>query len=165
LITFSPSEIDFLKGKFEPIHDEIVSKDLPTSSGKIPNDISGIYVRNGPNQQFTPRGYHHLFDGEGMLHAMYVSNEKASYVNKYVQTEKYLLEKKIGKSIFFGLKHIMDPYAFLVTNLEKLIYKHHGDVIDSNTSVVYHSGILLSLQEARLPVEIRIKNLETVWIF
>jgi carotenoid cleavage dioxygenase-like enzyme len=48
----------------------MVSKDLTTSRGKIPHDLSGIYIRNGTNQQFTPRGFHHLFGGEGMLHGM-----------------------------------------------------------------------------------------------
>jgi carotenoid cleavage dioxygenase-like enzyme len=98
-----------------------------------------------------------------MLHAMYISNGKAKYSNKYVQTEKFLLEKKFGKSLYFGLKHMMDPYAFLVTNLERLIYKHTSDIAVSNTSVIYHADKLLSLQEASLPIEIERKNLSTVW--
>jgi carotenoid cleavage dioxygenase-like enzyme len=164
MTTFSPQEPDFfLKGKYKPIHDEIVSKDLKPSKGEVPKDISGLFVRNGPNQQFPPRGYYHIFDGEGMLHAMHISNGKANYSNKYVQTEKFLLEKKFGKSLFFGLKHMMDPYALLVTNLEKLIYKHTSDIMISNTSVIYHADKLLSLQEASLPIEIERKNLSTVW--
>ena len=47
--------------------------------GEIPRQLSGAYMRNGSNQQFEPRGDYHLFDGDGMIHAVHLQDGKASF--------------------------------------------------------------------------------------
>ena len=41
----------FLAGNFAPVQDEITTDEL-TVIGELPADLSGMFVRNGPNPQF-----------------------------------------------------------------------------------------------------------------
>ena len=38
--------------------------------GRIPDDLSGVYIRNTENPLFEPIQRYHPFDGDAMLHAM-----------------------------------------------------------------------------------------------
>lgn len=46
-------------------------------SGKIPTDINGVYIRNGPNPFYQPdNNQAHFFDGDSMLHAFRITGGK-----------------------------------------------------------------------------------------
>ena len=45
----------FLTGRFAPVHDEISADDLVVD-GTLPTDLTGAYLRNGPNPKFPPLG-------------------------------------------------------------------------------------------------------------
>ena len=74
------------KPGFKPVHSLCVDVELvPTAT--IPEDIDGVFLRNGTNLQFPEtRGRYHMFNGAGMLHQVQVRNGKASYTNVYVKT-------------------------------------------------------------------------------
>ena len=67
-----------LQGNWAPVEKELSEYDLEIK-GKIPKDLSGLFVRNG----FNPvSGYSdHWFFGNGMLHGIYLEDGKASYKN------------------------------------------------------------------------------------
>ena len=46
--------------------------------GELPSEISGMFVRNGPNPQFSPIGNYHWFDGDGMVHGIGLHTLKSS---------------------------------------------------------------------------------------
>jgi carotenoid cleavage dioxygenase-like enzyme len=101
-----------------------------------------------------------------MLHAMYIKDGKASYKNKFVETEKLKTEKKFSRPFSFGFKYILDPYALFVQKLEKFLYG--VDLKSSktaNTALVYHADKLLSLYESDVPYQINEKDLTTVRVF
>ena len=54
-----------LQDGYGPIQNELATANLEVI-GKIPDDFSGMYVRNGPVPQHTPKGKYHWFDGDGM---------------------------------------------------------------------------------------------------
>ena len=58
--------------------------------------MSGVFVRNGPNPQLRPTGGYHWFDGDGMVHAVRICHGSASYMNKYVKTQRFMKEKDLG---------------------------------------------------------------------
>ena len=66
----SPSS-PFLEGLLAPVFDERDDRDLSVT-GELPAGLQGMFVRNGPNPQFAPRGKYHPFDGDGMIHAGYI---------------------------------------------------------------------------------------------
>ncbi|MEI7590503.1 MAG: carotenoid oxygenase family protein [Deltaproteobacteria bacterium] len=56
-----------LSGLFTPLKTE--SDDVTLGvTGNLPAGLSGMYIRNGPNPMFEPRGGYHMFDGDAMLH-------------------------------------------------------------------------------------------------
>ena len=77
----------FLSGIHAPIHDERTLTGLAVT-GTIPAELSGRYVRIGPNPyQPDPRG-HHWFVGDGMVHGVRLANGKAEwYRNRYIRSK------------------------------------------------------------------------------
>lgn len=140
----------FLAGNFAPVQDEITADEL-TVIGELPADLSGMFVRNGPNPQFPPIGHYHWFDGDGMLHGVQISNGTASYRDRYVRTPGFEKEREAGHAIWTGLmeppKDEDSPPSF--KNV-------------ANTSVIWHAGHFLALWEGGEPYAIKLPELETI---
>jgi len=65
----------FEKGNFAPIHKEVEYEIKDIEKGKVPDDIRGAFVKNGPNNQYaTELGNSHWFEGDGMLHAISIKD-------------------------------------------------------------------------------------------
>ncbi|MFP5272630.1 carotenoid oxygenase family protein [Coleofasciculus sp.] len=144
----------YLTDNFAPVKQEVTADNL-TVIGELPQELSGMFLRNGPNPQFPPIGLHHWLDGDGMLHGVHISNGKASYRNRYIQTEGFFQEKAAGKSIWPGLLNLPrfdSPHGLMMKNT-------------ANTACVWHAGKLLALWEAGAPYQIRLPDLETVGVY
>lgn len=98
----------YLQGNFAPVYDELDVADLPII-GKIPADLTGVYMRNGPNPAFPPLSYTYPFDGDGMIHAVYLQDGKALYRNRFVETKGLLTERRAGKSLYGGIMNPVIP--------------------------------------------------------
>ncbi|MCU0516786.1 MAG: carotenoid oxygenase family protein, partial [Oscillatoria sp. Prado101] len=92
----------YLEGNFAPVPEEVSAEDLKVI-GELPSDLSGMFLRNGPNPQFPPIGQYHWFDGDGMLHGVRISNGKACYLNRYVRTRGFEIERDAGRAIWTGV--------------------------------------------------------------
>lgn len=146
----------FLHGNYAPVHEEITVDDLPVI-GQLPGELRGMYVRNGPNPQFPPRGHYHWFDGDGMLHGVYIEDGKASYRNRYVRTAGFEAEREAGRALWGGL---LDP-----PDLDNILKTGQPFKNAANTALVWHDGRLLALWEGGPPHEIRVPGLETAGLF
>ncbi len=145
-----------LVGGYAPLQMECDAHDL-VIEGEIPKDLFGTFYRNGPNPQFAPRGEHHWFAGDGMLHAFHIENGKVSYKNRWNRTIKWKLEREAGKSLFNGLNPMdTDPSVA-------------GMQTDGtgNTNVIWHGNKLLALEEGHAPFELDPVTLESIgaWKF
>ncbi|MBW4559854.1 MAG: carotenoid oxygenase family protein [Mojavia pulchra JT2-VF2] len=139
----------YLDGNFAPVREEITADTLQVI-GQLPPELSGMFVRNGPNPQWPPIGKYHWFDGDGMLHGVQISNGKASYRNRYVQTAGWKIEHEAGKAIWSGL---LEPPQ---------IDNHHGTYKNvANTALTWHGGQLLALWEGGAPHAIQVPELKT----
>ncbi len=75
----------YLSENYAPVESEITAFDLQVI-GELPAELSGRYLRNGPN----PAGpvdpaNHHWFSGDGMVHGVCLQNGAAKwYRNRYV---------------------------------------------------------------------------------
>lgn len=137
---------------YAPVFNELDVEDLEVIEGKVPSDLVGSYVRNGPNPQFEPKGRHHWYDGDGMLHAVYVENGKVSYRNRYVHTEIYKREKAAGRALWGGL--FEDPKD----NPADLPVRD-----TSWTDVVFHNSHLVTLfYGTGTPYKLDPKTLDTI---
>ena len=123
----------YLDGNYAPIHTEIVA-DLTVVAGELPSDLEGVFVRNGSNPRYEPKGRYHWFDGDGMLHAVEFGNGRATYRNRYVQTAGLDADCAAGEAGWTG---ILEPPDFS---------RPGGPFKDTaNTDVVFHAGQLLAV--------------------
>jgi carotenoid cleavage dioxygenase-like enzyme len=143
----------FLTGNFAPVKDELDVEDLPVTFGKIPEELNGWYLRNGPNPQFEPIGKYHWFDGDGMIHGVKLEGGKASYRNRWVLSAGLLEEREAGRALYPGLAGF-DPSE----GLDKI----RAPKLVANTNVIAHSGKVLALVESGPPTEITLPDLKTI---
>jgi len=140
-----------LNGANAPVDREIVATDLPII-GRLPKDLNGVYVRNGPNAHFTPDWRYHAYDGDGMLHAIRFENGKASYRNRWIRTGALIEEQQAGHALWKGLK---EPPR---RERPDQPFKN-----TANTDVKFHNGKLLAMwYQSGLPYHADIDTLETI---
>src|SRR5438046_1098234 len=71
---------------FVPVPDEITAHDLPVA-GTLPPQLTGVYLRNGPNPR--PGSTLPVFAGDGMVHGIRLEAGQARwYRNRYVKTRQ-----------------------------------------------------------------------------
>ncbi|MEQ8861192.1 MAG: carotenoid oxygenase family protein [Pseudomonadales bacterium] len=145
-----------LIGGFAPVRMECDAPDL-VIEGEIPRDLNGTFFRNGPNPQFAPRGGHHWFAGDGMVHAFRIEDGRVGYRNRYARTLKWKLEREAGRSLFA---------AFNPAEADPSVMDMETDGL-ANTNIVWHGGRLLALEEAHAPFEMDPDTLESrgAWRF
>ncbi|KAL0360890.1 UNVERIFIED_CONTAM: putative carotenoid cleavage dioxygenase 4, chloroplastic [Sesamum radiatum] len=154
-----------LSGNFSPV-DELPPTPCEVVQGSLPSCLDGVYLRNGPNPQFIPRGPYHLFDGDGMLHMIKISKGKATFCSRYVETYKYMVERDIGHpvfpSLFSSFNGLMASMARLGLSVARVLTGQYNPVINglgmANTSVALISGKLYALCESDLPYEIEVTS-------
>ncbi|KAL2232605.1 UNVERIFIED_CONTAM: putative carotenoid cleavage dioxygenase 4, chloroplastic [Sesamum indicum] len=154
-----------LFGNFAPV-DELPPTPCEVVEGSLPSCLDGVYLRNGPNPQFIPRGPYHLFDGDGMLHMIKISRGKATFCSRYVKTYKYMVECDLGHpffpSIFSSFNGLVASMARMGLNVARVLTGQFDPVINgigtANTSVALISGKLYALGESDLPYEIKVTS-------
>src|SRR4051812_25277794 len=121
----------YLHGLYAPAREELTLTGLEIE-GELPDGLHGVYVRNGPNPQFEPRGRYHWFDGDAMVHAVHFDDGIATYRNRWVRTEGFEAERGAGDPLWRG---IMEPADDNPTREKDT----------ANTDLVYHHEKLLAL--------------------
>ncbi|MCW7942646.1 9-cis-epoxycarotenoid dioxygenase [Streptomyces hygroscopicus] len=119
-----------LAGNYAPVTDELTAYDLPVT-GRIPAELAGWYLRNGPNPADAASG--HWFFGDGMIHGVRLEHGRAvSYRNRWVRTRSFT----DGARMFDE--------------------RNHRDLAagPANTHVIRHAGRTLALVETALPYEL-----------
>lgn len=123
----------FRTANYAPVHDELTAFDLPVQ-GSIPADLSGWYLRNGPNPRDATG---HWCVGDGMIHGVRLENGRAAwYRNRWVRTESFEDPVPLYNGLYNndGTRNLHSSIA--------------------NTHVVRHAGKTLALMEFSLPYEI-----------
>ena len=121
----------FLTGNYGPVAEEVTALDLAVT-GALPPELTGRYVRIGPNPWPVPEGPYHWFTGAGMVHGVRLEGGRASwYRNRWV---------RVGEDTPGPLPPMYDT---------------------SNTNVVAHAGRLLAMTEGSMPYVLD-EELETV---
>jgi carotenoid cleavage dioxygenase len=144
-----------LSGTFVPVTDERDDDGLAVT-GTLPKGLEGTFVRNGPNPMFEPMGRYHMFDGDGMLHAVSFEGGRASYRNRWIRTAGLAAERRAGRALYGGLGDMHMPGPDEVGDAGPMKNL-------ANTNVVHHAGRFLALWEAGPPTEVTI-DLDTIGI-
>jgi carotenoid cleavage dioxygenase-like enzyme len=73
-------------GWVRPVAEEITAFDLPVT-GRIPTELSGRYLRNGPDPLGLEGPGYHWFVGGGMVHGVRLRDGRAEwYRNRWVRS-------------------------------------------------------------------------------
>ncbi|MEM8676059.1 MAG: carotenoid oxygenase family protein [Cyanobacteria bacterium P01_G01_bin.67] len=130
---------------------------LSVIEGAIPTDLRGSLYRNGPAR--LSRGEQrvgHWFDGDGAVLGVHFTEEGASGVYRYVQTQGYQDEQSVEAFIYpnYGM---IAPGAFW-NNWFKPVKNA------ANTSVLALPDRLLALWEGGKPHALDLTNLSTIGV-
>ncbi|GLW07002.1 dioxygenase [Microtetraspora sp. NBRC 13810] len=123
----------YLEGAFAPVKEEVTAYDLPVT-GRIPQELNGRYLRNGPN----PLGIedpvaHHYMLGAGMIHGVRLRDGRAEwYRNRWVRSAS--VAARLGEPPRPG-PPAGDPWLDFAPN----------------THVIRHAGRTLALMESGPP--------------
>jgi carotenoid cleavage dioxygenase len=151
------SDDPHLSGNFASIGPELDVANLSVIAGKIPPDLRGAYMRNGPNPLFKPIAYAYPMDGDGMIHAVYFDNGRARYRNRFVQTAALAAERRAGRAIYGSFTHPVPIDPKLLQPGDPPGPFKNGAFI----SILQHGSKLLALDEATTSYEMTME-LETV---
>jgi carotenoid cleavage dioxygenase len=124
----------FVEGPYAPVAEEITAFDLPVT-GKLPAELNGRYLRNGPNPLGLDDPAPHWFLGPGMVHGVRLRSGTAEwYRNRWVRSRQ--LAGALGEKWPGGPVHADMDFA-------------------ANTHVISHAGRILATVEAGpLPYEL-----------
>ena len=131
----------FLQGPFAPVAEEVTAFDLPVT-GRLPAELDGRYLRNGPNPLGLDEPVQHWFLGPGMVHGVRLRDGRAEwYRNRWVRSRQ--VAAALGEQWAGGPVHAGMDFA-------------------ANTHVLAHAGrTLASVEAGALPYELT-DELDTV---
>lgn len=126
-------ETPFLEGAFAPVSEELTAFGLNVV-GRVPRDLDGRYLRNGPNALgLEDVRAHHWMIGDGMVHGVRLRGGRAEwYRNRWVRSSQ--VRAKLGETC--SGQAPPDDFA-------------------CNTHVIPYKGRILAMQEGGpLPYEL-----------
>lgn len=100
--TLVPGRHPFMTGPFAPNYVEVDATELEVI-GRVPERLSGVYLRNTQNPVHQPKGTYHPFDGDAMVHALRFDRGRVEYRNRFVRTKGFLEEQAAGRALYAGL--------------------------------------------------------------
>ena len=136
----------------EPRRIQAVVDDLVVS-GEVPQALSGTLYRNGPDPRYSPLlGDDINWNGDGLVTMWRFDDGHVDFRCRYVETEKFGLERKARKALFGAYRNPLTDDA----SVQGLTFT------TANTSVYMHAGKLLAVKEDGLPYRLDPDTLETL---
>ena len=148
----------YLKDSFMPVFEEKtlqVDHDSPLFN-KLQNSF---FAQIGSNPKYVEDEDYHWFDGDGMIHGVFLNESRLTYQNKWIQTKRFQVENKWKKKmyLYFGeLKGFKGLYEILKFSLMEILgFLPHAKGT-ANTAMLHWNNIFYALHEGDMPYELDI---------
>jgi carotenoid cleavage dioxygenase len=143
--SFDPVAVRMLNGIFAATAEEHDVPVVDVIQGEVPRDLSGAYLRNGPNPRFTPIGsYTFPLDGDAMVHGVWFDDGDVRYANRFVRTPVMAAEERAGRALWGGANSDIRPGVSEVGAALALVDRDAPFV-----NVISHGGRILALAESQ----------------
>ncbi|USP79376.1 hypothetical protein yc1106_06650 [Curvularia clavata] len=120
--------------------------------GNIPKEVDGTYYRCMPDWSWAPLYDDDVFiNGDGAIDAIRIRDGHADFKQKYVRTQKFLIERAARQSVF-------GKYRNRFTDDPRVKHEVHST---ANTHVIYFENQLLALKEDSKPYAMDPDSLQT----
>ncbi|AQQ68132.1 hypothetical protein Mag101_11170 [Microbulbifer agarilyticus] len=144
------SRFPYLQGNYAPVLEESTFDEGEGGlrvEGKLPENITGAFMRNGPNVAWQPDHYVYPVDGDGMIHAVYFKDGRVHYRNRWVRTQWFKVEEQLKRACWgsHGKPFPVDEETIAAGGSPSPMKN------PANTNVLLHGGKLFALFEAGFP--------------
>ena len=148
----------YLKDKFVPVLEEkTISVD---HNHFLFNKLNNtFFAQIGSNPKHVEDEDYHWFDGDGMIHGLFINDSRMTYHNRWVQTKRLQVEDKWKKKIYLylgelkGLNGLVQIFKYSMLELLGFVPKARGT---ANTAFMHWSGKTYALHEGDMPYELNI---------
>lgn len=146
----------YLKDSFTPVQEEKTLY-INHTDGLFNKLSNSFFAQIGSNPKYVEDEDYHWFDGDGMIHGVFINKSQIVYQNKWVQTKRFQVENKWKKKmyLYFGeLKGFKGLYEILKFSLMELLgFLPHAKGT-ANTAMLHWNGKFYALHEGDMPYEL-----------
>ncbi len=122
-------------------------------AGEIPRGINGSFFRCGGDTAYPTMANDNLNNGDGVMAAFHFEDGYVDFIQRYVKTERYLLERRNRRRLYGAYRNeYTDDPATKGTDRDNT----------GNTTAWVHHGKLFALREDSIPLELDPITLETI---
>ncbi len=123
--------------------------------GEVPRELNGSFYRCGGDTLYPTMQNDNLNNGDGVMAAFHFQDGYVDFIQRYVKTERFLLERKTRRRLYGAYRnaHTDDP-STAGTDRDNT----------GNTTAWVHHGKLFALREDSIPYELDPITLETLGV-
>ena len=158
----------YLRDKFMPVLEEKTI--IVEHNNDLFNNLSdGFFAQIGSNPKHPGKNDYHWFDGDGMIHGLFINKSLLTYQNRWIQTKRLQVEDKWDKKMYLyfgelkGLQGLFQIFKYSFFEFFKLIPRAAGT---ANTAFLKWKERIFALHEGDMPYEMHIdhiiKNISTI---
>ena len=148
----------YLRDKFLPVETE------KTITVTHDNDLfgkldKGFFAQIGSNPKHVEDEEYHWFDGDGMIHGLFLDKSNLTYQNKWIQTKRLQVEDKWNRKMYLyfgelkGMRGIFQILKYSFMQFFNVIPEAKGT---ANTAMLQWKNRLFALHEGDMPYELNI---------
>ena len=120
--------------------------------GEVPRELKGSFYRCGGDTLYPTMKGDNLNNGDGVLAAFHFEDGYVDFIQRYVKTERFLLERKNRRRLYGAYRNeYTDDASTKGTDRDNT----------GNTTAWVHHGKLFALREDSIPYELDPLTLET----
>lgn len=121
--------------------------------GEVPKELNGSFYRCGGDTLYPTMEGDNLNNGDGVMAAFHFEDGYVDFIQRYVKTERFLLERKNRRRLYGAYRNAYtDDPSTAGTDRDNT----------GNTTAFTHHGKLFALREDSIPYELDPITLETL---